>query len=168
MGLDISKSTGQTKRNKTLSHNVIKALRPENKQCYTNAIMGLVLLADMFKRDGIRYVEGFAVGKFPMVMSHGWLEDERGVVIEVTPSWLKDAVTYFPVFYYTMDEVAELTTTKGEVPFSDQIGMQIFQDDAVVEQFQNANRHVYGDAYDEIMAKLREYNAKNQTRTPTE
>lgn len=87
-----------------LSSSLSQKIRAKDRLCFTNSVHALLTFPKGTR--GLRYVEGYAISKYGMVVLHGWLE-YGGKVVEVTPVWLADVehTSYFPARRFTRSEV---------------------------------------------------------------
>lgn len=131
------------KVNRSLSKKLSKEIDAKSKECFLNALKALA-------RQGGKghYVEGYGIGDFPIVLAHGWVEDEDGNIIETTPSWLEmKKAQYFPAVRMTMDEAMEKLATNDTTPLV--VGLEMIPVAARPAWFQ-AQRALYGPQYDEV------------------
>jgi hypothetical protein len=83
-------------------------------ECFQNALSALS------SEPGAMYVEGLAVSDSVLMEpeEHGWLQRADGTIVDPTPCYCRDsdaAVRYFPMFFWTADEVMTRFLRDGDI-----------------------------------------------------
>lgn len=77
-------------KDKVESARVRRLVRAKPQRCYHNAYRVIFEIPDYYDAD---YVEGLVVRFSPLVVEHGWVEKDGGII---DPTLRHDDVTYFP------------------------------------------------------------------------
>lgn len=105
---------GAMQKNLALTQELAAIVEPQPNECFRNSVLALAA----YHGDAeARYVEGWfdIFGGSGWLTEHGWLEI-GGELVDVTVDDV-EAAHYYPVFYYTMDEVAVHVSKERWLPY---------------------------------------------------
>lgn len=144
-----------------------EALDAQTKECYYNAIIGLISWTEGVPDDQKFYVEGVALDNFGIPMEHGWIKLGDKII---DPTWvlIYDAermatVKYFPAIVYSVEEIKGFLRTASTSRINLRLPIFMyppgerridFCNERIARAMEAAYRHSFGDKMMDELARM--------------
>lgn len=144
-----------------------EALNAQTKECYYNAIIGLISWTEGVPDDQKFYVEGVALDNFGIPMEHGWIKLGDKII---DPTWVliydaerMETVKYFPAIQYSPEDIRG--ALKRVTQIKDGLHLPIFMyppgerridfcNPHIARAMEAAYRHSFGDKMVDELARM--------------